>query len=87
MTHSKFICWFKFGRIDRVKPTAETDKYVFTDEFGRLAKSAGTYRVRSSMSDACNTMKHYYEEKIKVLKKELEEAETLYNHWQNTYML
>lgn len=87
MTHTRYICWLNFGRIDKVKCTAETDKYIFTDEFGRLARSASTHRVRSSMPDACNTMKHYYEERIKVLRKELEETESLYNHWQNTYIV
>ena len=64
MTQTRYICWLNFGRIDKVKCTAETEKYIFTDEFGRLAKSASTHRVRSSMTDACNTMKHYYNGEI-----------------------
>lgn len=87
MTELRYICWLNKGRIDTVKCSAETDKHIFTEEYGRLAKSASTHRVRMSMPDACNTMRHFYEQRITELNKEMEKAEKLYNYWKNTYML
>ena len=84
---NRYICWLKRGRIDTVKCTAETEKHVFTEEYGRLAKSASTHRVRNSMPDACNTMRYFYEERIRELEKESEQVRNLYDYWKNTYMI
>ena len=87
MTQKKYICWLRHGRIDTVKCTAETDKYVFTEEYGKLSKSTSTYRVRSSMMDACNTMRHYYETRIEVLNEELKVTQMRFDYWKDTYMI